>query len=119
MADLGAIGQEIRGIYAMPIGFTLPHLRPGGFPLRAVVMPELEREQMFDPLAYRALAGRVSHEGIPSVSVSVWGWESRQLRARTETAADGSWALAVGPGQYGITYHVTGYQPISHGPYQF
>ena len=119
MADLGALGQELRGIYSLPLAFTLPYLRAGGFPLRAVVLGDLELAPVFDPGAYRTIAGRVMHEGIPSVAVSVWGWSSRQLRARTETAADGSWALAVGPGQYGITYHVAGYQPISHGPYQF
>ena len=119
MSDLGPVGVVLRGYYAMPLGLLYPYLRPGGLPARALILSELHQTPACDAGAYRSIAGQVRHEGVPSVSVSVWGWNSRQLRARTETAADGSWTLAVGPGQYGITYHVAGYQPLTHGPYQF
>lgn len=119
MSDLGPVGVVLRGYYAMPLGLLYPYLRPGGLPARALILSELHQTPACDAGAYRSIAGQVRHEGVPSVSVSVWGWNSRQLRARTETAVDGSWALAVGPGQYGITYHVAGYQPLTHGPYQF
>ena len=119
MSDLGPVGVVLRGYYAMPLGLLYPYLRPGGLPARALILSELHQTPACDAGAYRSIAGQVRHEGVPSVSVSVWGWNSRQLRAKTETAADGSWALAVGPGQYGITYHVAGYQPLTHGPYQF
>lgn len=119
MSDLGPVGVVLRGYYAMSLGFPPPYLRAGGLPARALILSELHQTPACDAGAYRFIAGQVRHEGVPTVSVSVWGWNSRQLRARTETAADGSWALAVGPGQYGITYHVAGYQPLTHGPYAF
>ncbi len=119
MSDLGAVGVVLTGYYAMPLGFLYAYHRPGGAPARATILSELDQIPACDMGAYRSIAGQVRHEGVPSVAVSVWGWSSRQLRAKTETAADGSWALAVGPGQYGITYHVAGYQPLTHGPYAF